>query len=165
VLVLVAISQAGVGTMASSGSIFNQRLRETVGLASITKDGDLTAASARLSELQGDVAVLRKVLETYNKALNTQVPAAKAQMTSAMVEFSSKLVGPSNEASTFFRVFGDVHKFMDVDLPGKLNTAFEAAVVTPLEEWAKSLDDVKADLKSTDEKRVVSAHACAWRSV
>jgi hypothetical protein len=59
--------------MASSGSIFNQRLRETVGLASVTKDVDLTAAAARLAELQGDVSVLRKVLETYNKALNTQV--------------------------------------------------------------------------------------------
>lgn len=94
--------------MASSASLFSQKLREGIGLASKTSDPDIQAGVTRLSELERDVIVLRKVLESANKALNTQVPAAKTQMVANMTELAAKLVGTDSETSTFIRVFKDV---------------------------------------------------------
>lgn len=133
-------------------------MREGIGLATATKDADIVAGMARLTELVGDLTVLRKVLETYAKTVNVQVPAAKAQMCESLIELSGKLVGLSREASTFFKVFADVHRITDKELAEKLNAAFEKAVLSPLDEWMRSLAEVQVDVRETDAKRVVMDH-------
>jgi len=61
-------------------AILGQKAREAFGFANVTKDSDVVAMTARLTELEKDVHNLKKVLETTSKVLNQQLVSARAQV-------------------------------------------------------------------------------------
>ena len=104
--------------MASVTSRVGQRFRESVGLASTTIDPDIVKVLANLKELESDVILLRKVMETANKALNKTLPDARAQAIQLVMTMSSKIIIRSDEMEAY-TALRDAHETLDKTLAKK----------------------------------------------
>ena len=113
------------------------KLKESIGAAKATVDEDVNACLEKLTGLERDVALLRKVLETSNAALNVQMPRAKAQMVEVLLTLSGKLVHGAD--AEHYQKFRAVHEFMDETQPKTLTEKFQLAVIKPLEQWGSAL--------------------------
>lgn len=104
--------------MASAASRMGQAFRESVGLASTTVDPDVVKALENLKVLEGDVILLRKVMETANKILNRTLPDARSQAVQLMAAMSAKLIIRPDEVEAY-SALKDTHEVLDVTLPKK----------------------------------------------
>ena len=114
--------------MSSGVSIAAQKLRESLALAARTQDADVTAAVARLTELERDVTLLRRVLQTSNKMLCESAAAAKAQQVTVLTALAGKVVGAESDAADYYEHYKRVHAYMDAEMPAKLAAQFETVV-------------------------------------
>ena len=151
--------------MASSASIVTQKLKESLSLSTRTHDADFAAGVARLGELERDVTLLRKVLQTSNKAICEAAAAAKAQQVTILTELAAKVVGLDGDASVYYDHYKSVHAYMDVELPTKLAAQFETVVLSKLDEWVAALAEVRADLKTAEVRNASTGSlACVQSS-
>lgn len=144
--------------MSSVASIFGQKAREAVGLASRTSDETLSGLSGRLGEMEKDVQTLRGVLGSMARVLVGQLPAVRLQASNVVNELYGKLVPSGSPSMSALSCFNDAHEILDKTTPSKLQTAFQKAVLDPIEDWARDLADIRAALTEVENKRVVFDH-------
>lgn len=104
--------------MASAASRVNQKFRESVGLASTTVDNDVVKVLGTLKELEADVALLRKVMETANRLLNRTLPDARTQAVQTITAMGAKLIIRPEETEVYTSL-REVHESLDGTLPKK----------------------------------------------
>jgi len=75
-----------------------------------------------------------------------------------MNDLYSKIVPGSSASREAFGQFNDAHTTLDSELPAKLEPSFEKAVLEPVSAWEASLEEIKNDLKTVEEKRVIFDH-------
>ena len=104
--------------MSSAASRVGQKFRESVGLASTTVDPDLVKALQNLKELESDVVLLRKVLETTNKMMNRSLPEARTQTVKLIGSLGAKIIIRPDETEAYTSLL-EVHETLDVALATK----------------------------------------------
>ena len=104
--------------MASAASRVNQKFRESVGLASTTVDHDVVKVLSTLKDLESDVALLRKVMETANRLLNKTLPDARTQAVQTISALGAKLIIRPEETEVY-TALREVHESLDGALPKK----------------------------------------------
>ena len=73
----------------------SQGVKDNVGISSITSDEDLLRAIEKSKDLEAEVRLLKKVLETANKIALKQAPAANAQFVSILFSLGQKVATPA----------------------------------------------------------------------
>ena len=123
------------------------------GLAKPSLDADLASQNARVTELERDVALLRRVLATAHKSAVEAAAAARQQAVSVLMKLA-KATAPQDEIMpTQYTHYERVHAFLDVELPPKISTAFNKVVLEPLDAWAAEITATHADVADADVKR------------
>ena len=141
--------------MSSWLSTATQKAKEAVGAAQKTVDSDVDALTGRLRAIEGDVALLRKTLETSSAAMLAQAARARSQMVVVVMRLSETLtVGTEDQ----FASFRDAHAVLDNAGAEKLQDVFAKVVLAPLDEWLATFSDLKAGQAELEGLRVAFDH-------
>lgn len=141
--------------MSSWLSTAAQKVKEVTGVAARTVDAEVDALTARLRSIEGDVALLRRTLETSSTTTLGQAARARAQMVAVVLRLGETLTTGTEDQYASFR---DVHAVIDGSGAEKLAELFSKVVLAPLDEWLATFSDLKADQAEVERLRVTFDH-------
>lgn len=130
-------------------------MKEGLGVAKKSHDTDFDVALAKLNQLENDVKVLRKTLETSSLAVTQYTPRARVQMTEVMARLGETFVADSE---TYYGQFRDAHAALDGSTAEKLSNIFNKVVLEPLDEWLASFKEVRASTTELQKARMGFDH-------